>query len=102
MLCGVLCQTEKQVLHVATFLAVALAGLGGCWWPIEIVPPFFQRVATLTPSYWCVHGLQRVMYFNKSHEVLLRECPILLAFAAAVLLVAIPLLERCRENPGGG
>ena len=64
--------------------------------------PLLPALATLTPSYWCVHGLQRVMYFNKSHEVLLRECPILLAFAAAVLLVAIPLLERCRENPGGG
>ncbi len=101
MLCGVLCQTEKQVLQLAIFLAVALAGLGGCWWPMEIVPPFFQCVATFTPSYWCVHGLQRVMYFNKSHEVLLRECPLLLAFAAAVLLVATPFLSRCREHPGG-
>jgi ABC-type multidrug transport system permease subunit len=101
MLCGVICQTEKQVLHVAMFLAVVLAGLGGCWWPIEIVPEFFQRVAALTPSYWCVHGLQRVMYFNKSYEVLRLECPLLLAFAAAVLLVAIPFLNRCRDQAGG-
>jgi len=101
MLCGVICQTEKQVLHVAMFLAVVLAGLGGCWWPIEIVPDFFQRVAALMPSYWCVHGLQRVMYFNKSYEVLRLECPLLLAFAAAVLVVAIPFLNRCRDQAGG-
>jgi ABC-2 type transport system permease protein len=81
---------------------VVLAGLGGCWWPIEVVPEFFQRVAAFTPSYWCVHGLQRVMYFNKSSEVLRLECPLLLAFAAAVLLVAIPFLERCRDKAGGG
>lgn len=99
MLCGVLCQTERQVIHVAIFVAVVLAALGGCWWPIEIVPEFFQRVATFTPSYWGVHGLQRVMYFNKSYEVLLLECPILLAFAAAVLAAAIPFLGRCREKP---
>ena len=47
-------------------------------------------MATFTPSYWAVHGLQRVMYFNKSYEVLLLECPILLAFAAAALMAAIP------------
>jgi ABC-type multidrug transport system permease subunit len=102
MLCGVFCQTERQVIHVAIFVAVVLAALGGCWWPIEIVPEFFQRVATFTPSYWGVHGLQRVMYFNKSYEVLLLECPILLAFAAAVLMVAIPFLKRCQDKPGAG
>jgi ABC-2 type transport system permease protein len=99
MLCGVLCQTERQVIHVAIFVAVVLAALGGCWWPIEIVPKFFQRAATFTPSYWGLHGLQRVMYFNKSHEVLLLECPILLAFAAALLVVAIPFLKRCQDKP---
>jgi len=102
MLCGVFCQTERQVIHVAIFVAVVLAALGGCWWPIEIVPKFFQRVATFTPSYWGVHGLQRVMYFNKSHEVLTLECPILLAFAAAVLLVTVPFLKRCQDKPGSG
>jgi ABC-2 type transport system permease protein len=94
MLCGVLCQTEKQVLNVSIFFAIVVAALGGCWWPIEIVPEYLKNVATLTPSYWAMHGLQRVMYFNKSHEVLLLECPILLAYAAAVLLVAMPFLGR--------
>jgi ABC-2 type transport system permease protein len=102
MLCGVFCQTERQVIHVAIFVAVVLAALGGCWWPIEIVPKFFQHVATFTPSYWGVHGLQSVMYFNKSYEVLTLECPILLAFAAAALMVAIPFLKRCQDKPGAG
>ncbi len=99
MLCGILCQTEKQVLHVAIFVAVVLAALGGCWWPIEIVPEFFKRVAMVTPSYWAVQGLQRVMYFNKSHEVLTLECPILLSYAAGVMVVVLLFLRR---SPGRG
>lgn len=94
VLCGLLCQTEKQVIHVSIFMSVVLAALGGCWWPIEIVPRFFKLVAMFMPSYWAMHGLQRVMYFNKSHEVLMLECPILLGYAAAVLLVVLPLLRR--------
>ena len=94
VLCGLFCQTEKQVIHVSIFISVVLAALGGCWWPIEIVPRFFKHVAMFLPSYWAMHGLQRVMYFNKSHEVLMLECPILLAYAAAVLLIVLPLLRR--------
>lgn len=97
---GVLCQTEKQVVNIAIFVAVALAALGGCWWPIEIVPENFKIVAKFTPSYWAMHGLQRVMYFNKSYEVLILECPVLLTYATGVLLLALPLLGRRQSSTG--
>ncbi len=100
MLCGVLCQTERQVTNVAIFAAMVLAALGGCWWPIEIVPEGLKIVATFTPSYWALHGLQRVIYFNKSYEVLMLECPVLLAYATAALLVALPLLRRRHGSAG--
>lgn len=94
ILVGLLCQTEKQVSHVAIFTGVFLAALGGCWWPIEFVPDAFRTVAACTPSYWAMHGLQNVMYFNKSTEVLSQECLILLAFAAGILLAILPLRRR--------
>jgi ABC-type multidrug transport system permease subunit len=86
---GVLCTTEKQVILVAIFGSMALAALGGCWWPIEIVPETFKTVARLTPSYWSMHGLQSVLYFGRAHEVLTFECPVLLGFAALFALVAV-------------
>lgn len=61
----------------------------------------FEIYAGKTPAR-ILHGLQRVMYFNKSYEVLLLECPILLGFAAAVLMAAAPFLKRCRDKPGAG
>ena len=94
ILCGLLCQTEKQVSHVSLFIGLVLAALGGCCWPIEIVPDVFKIVARFTPSYWAMQGLLRVMYFNKSYEVLLLECPVLLGFAVAVLLVVLLFLRR--------
>jgi ABC-2 type transport system permease protein len=94
LLGGIACQTEKQVRQLAIFAAMFLSALGGSWWPIEIVPDFFKTVAYFTPTYWGMHGLQSVMYFNESHEVLLLECPMLLAFAGACLAVAVPLAQR--------
>ena len=89
VLAGLLCQTEKQVILVAIFGAMVLSALGGCWWPIEIVPETFKTIALFTPSYWAMHGLQSVLYFGRSNEVLIFECPVLLGFAALVGFAAI-------------
>lgn len=89
VLVGTLCATEKQVILVAIFGAMVLSALGGCWWPIELVPETFKTIAMLTPSYWAMHGLQSVLYFGRSGEVLVFECPVLLGFAAALGLAAL-------------
>jgi ABC-2 type transport system permease protein len=94
LLGGLAFRTEKQVVQMAIFSSMVLSALGGSWWPIEIVPPIFKTIATFTPTYWGIHGIQSVMYFNHGSQVLLRECPILLGFAGVSLLAAIPLARR--------
>ena len=100
MLAGMLCRTEKQVILVAIFSAMVMSALGGCWWPIEIVPSSFKVIAMLMPSYWAMHGLQSVMYFGRSYEVLTFDCPILLGFA--LLFGALALLAARMVNRRGG
>jgi ABC-2 type transport system permease protein len=89
ILAGLLCKVEKQVILVAIFGSMVLSALGGCWWPIEIVPETFKTIASFTPSYWAMHGLQSVLYFGRSYDVLLLDCPILLGFAALIGIVAV-------------
>jgi ABC-2 type transport system permease protein len=101
MVGGIVCQTEKQVIQLAIFSAMFLSALGGSWWPIEIVPQVFKTIALFTPTYWGLHGLQSVMYFNKTAEVLALECPILLGFAALCLLATIPFARRLALGRAG-
>jgi ABC-2 type transport system permease protein len=101
VLVGMAAQTEKQVVLAGMAGAMVLSALGGCWWPIEIVPNAFKTIAACTPSYWAVHGLQSVLYFGKSWQVLTRECLILLGFAvlcglAAAGMSKVPSLRRVR------
>jgi ABC-2 type transport system permease protein len=94
---GVVCQTEKQVILLAIFGSMVLSALGGCWWPIEIVPDLFKTIAMCTPGYWAMHALQSVLYFGRSWEVLTLECPILLGFAVLFGLLAL-FVSRLRSN----
>jgi ABC-2 type transport system permease protein len=102
LLAGLLCSTEKQVILLAIFAAMTLSALGGCWWPIEIVPETFKTIAAATPSYWAMHGLQSVLYFGRSSEVLIFECPVLLGFAALFSLAAIASARLLARGPATG
>jgi len=96
---GLLCRSEKQVIVAAIFAGMLLSALGGCWWPIELVPDSLKTVAMFLPSYWAMHGLQSILYFGRSYEVLMLECPVLLGFAA--LLAALALLTARKQAKGG-
>ena len=95
---------RSMIILLAIFGAMVLSALGGCWWPIELVPETFKTIAMLTPSYWAMHGLQSVMYFGRSSEVVVFECPILLGFATLFAMAAMGasrLLGR-RSEPAAG
>lgn len=93
VLLGSVCTTEQQISSIGLLLTMVLAALGGCWWPMELVPPFLQTIAMFTPTYWGLHGFHQVMYFGKSVPDILVDCAILLGYAAVFILLAIPLFR---------
>lgn len=93
VLLGSVCSTEQQISSIGILLTMVLSALGGCWWPIELVPPFIQNIAFFTPTYWGLHGFHNVMYFGKSLPDVIPDCAILLAYAALFIIIAIPLFR---------
>ncbi len=94
LLCGVVFQTEQQVIATGIVVTMALAALGGCWWPLEVVPQTFKTIALFTPSYWAIQGIYDVMVFGKSWVDVLPECAVLAGFGAVFTAIAIPLFHR--------
>jgi ABC-type multidrug transport system permease subunit len=93
LLSGVLLRTEQQVNGFGILATMVLAALGGCWWPLDVVPQTFKTIALFTPSYWAIQGLHDVMSFGKSWLDVLPECGVLTAFGAALTAIAIPLFH---------
>jgi ABC-type Na+ efflux pump permease subunit len=81
---GNIARTEGQAIGLGVFAANLLAALGGCWWPIEVTPPWAQSVALAVPTGWTMDALHRLMSFQAGAAAAL---PHLIALAAAALVV---------------
>ena len=55
---------RKNVCVTSAPVAVLLAPLGGCWWPIEVTPPWMQHAALLLPTGWAMDGLHKLISYG--------------------------------------
>lgn len=61
LLVGGLLRTPQQADSLAWLIGMALSGLGGAWWPLEIVPHGMRLLGQLFPTAWAMEGLHQVI-----------------------------------------
>jgi ABC-2 type transport system permease protein len=93
VMCSVLVRTRSQLSAVSPALTTALAMLGGCYWPIEITPPFMQSASLATPSGWAMVGLKNVVARGMGIESVLVPCAALLGMAAVFFAIGLSRLR---------
>ena len=63
MVLGNLARSEGQAAGIGVVSTMVLAALGGCWWPIEIVPSWMQSFAIMLPTGWTMDAMHRLINF---------------------------------------
>ena len=79
-----LARSEGQMTGIAVITSMALAALGGCWWPIEVTPAWMQDLAILLPTGWTMDALHQLVSFGRGATAALPHAGIL--FLSALLL----------------
>jgi len=64
VLLSALFKTTQQAESLAWLVGMVFAGLGGCWWPLEIVPPTLRAVGHIFPTAWAMDGLHGLITFG--------------------------------------
>lgn len=90
---GNFARTESQAVGLAVFFGNFLAALGGCWWPIEVTPPFLQGVAMALPTGWTMDALHKLASFGLPPSTIV---PHVLALAGSALVVGAIVARRFR------
>jgi ABC-type multidrug transport system permease subunit len=85
VLAGTLSRSEGQVQAVGIITTMVLASLGGCWWPIEITPPWMRWFSLLLPTGWAMDGLHRLLSYGAAPLSIL---PHVSALGGAAVLAA--------------
>ena len=82
-------RSESQGLAAGVIATNLLAALGGCWWPIEVTPPWMQRAALLLPTGWAMDGLHKLISYGDTPSSIVPHGIALAAASAAVVWLAV-------------
>ncbi len=88
MLLGSTSRSEGQAAVIGVLAANLLGALGGCWWPIEITPPFMQKLALFLPTGWAMDGLHKLVSFGRGPESVIPHAVGMSILAALLLALA--------------
>lgn len=98
LLMGTVFRTRQQATSLGPWIGVGIGMLGGCMWPLEIVPPFMKRLAYLSPAAWAMDGYLGLIFDHASASEIAPDAAVVLLFAVALTIAGIirlrPQLSR--------
>lgn len=89
LLIGTLARTEEQVIIFSLLPMFVLAALGGAWFPLELMPSGYQRIAMWTPLARVVEGYKDILVRGLGIDAIVTGVLILLGYAALCLAIAV-------------
>lgn len=94
LLFGTLFRTADQAGSIGPPIGIALGMLGGCMWPLAVVPDIMQTIGHLTPHAWAVDAWIEVLSRGAGVAGIATQLAVLAAFAALLLGVSSWRLGR--------
>jgi len=84
-----LVKTQRSAGSIAVLASLVLAPLGGCWWPLFILPQWMQALAKITPHGWATAGFNKLMLFGADFGAVVPEMLALVGFAVLFSAIAV-------------
>lgn len=88
VLAGAIFRTSEQASSIGVTVAIVAGMLGGCMWPLEIVPDVVQRIGHVVPHAWAVDAWIELLSRGGSFADIALELAVLATFALGLLLLA--------------
>jgi ABC-type multidrug transport system permease subunit len=104
LLVGALVNSPEFASGLSILISLVMASLGGCWWPLEIVPSPARELAFVFPTGWAMDGLHKVMAFGYGLNAVLPNILVLTGMFVLLSCLAVKFMTRdlsgSAEAPG--
>jgi ABC-2 type transport system permease protein len=94
MVIGFTARTTSQAVAFGPPLGVVLGMLGGCMWPLSIVPDVVRQVGHAVPTAWAMDAYVKLIEDGAPVTQVLQQLGVLTAFAAGMLVLAAAVVQR--------
>lgn len=93
VLIGATAKNPDKITGLCVLSALLMAAIGGCWWPLEIVPEWLKTMAHAVPTGWAMDGMHQLITFGGTLADIGLELTVLTGFALAASFTAGKLLR---------
>ncbi|MFH1144982.1 MAG: ABC transporter permease [Candidatus Eisenbacteria bacterium] len=90
---GAILRKPEQVTAATLVVALFLGAIGGCWWPLEVVPQWMRVAGHVSPAAWAMDGFHAIISFGAGMGAVVVPCLVLLGYALAFLWIGARLLR---------
>ena len=91
--------SRDSVLPVGSAVAITMAAIGGCWWPIDLEPRWMRQLAVVFPTRWAMEAFNDLMMRQRTVSAALVPTAVMLAFGLVFLSAGIALFRRRLATP---
>jgi ABC-2 type transport system permease protein len=91
---GAIATDQEQAAAIATPIAIALGMLGGCMWPLALVPPIMRTIGHVTPQAWAMDAWLTLIWERDGVAAIAGPLAVLAGFAAVLGVLATWRLRR--------
>jgi ABC-2 type transport system permease protein len=86
---GTFIKSEGQASGLSVMFGMVFALMGGCWYPLELFPPFVQNAVKILPTTWAMQGMLDLVLRGGGLQDVLPEAAVLLGFALIFFSVGV-------------
>ncbi|MBB6021594.1 ABC-2 type transport system permease protein [Paenibacillus sp. JGP012] len=92
-----LIRETKNASMLNSLIIVPTCMIGGCFWPLSIMPEYMQKLANFVPQKWTIQAVETISAGGTLADITL---PLLILCAMAVILLAVGSAILRPDQPG--
>jgi ABC-2 type transport system permease protein len=82
-------RAHDSVMPLGVTISMAMAAIGGCWWPLDFEPGWMREVARWMPTTWTMQAFNDLMIRNLSPSAALRPLAATIGIGAIFLAAGL-------------
>jgi len=91
---GFLINEEEKLVGFAIMFALVMSALSGCWWPMEVMPQWMQKLSLILPSGLALRAFHQLVTYGRGLESILIYIAGLVGIALLFSLLFARILKK--------